>query len=60
MGYKLEVLAIPAALIAAMFLASSTAVGETDPYIDEVLYSKDITESKTLFVALKLLKPITK
>ena len=48
MGYKLEVLAIPAALIAAMFLASSTAVGETDPYIDEVLYSKDITESKTL------------
>ena len=48
MRYKLEVLAIPVALIAAIFLTSSTVVGETDPYIDEVLYSKDSTESKTL------------
>ncbi len=48
MGHKLEILAIPVALIGAMFLATSVVAGETDPYIDDVLYSKDSTESKTL------------
>ena len=48
MRYKLGILALHVALIGAVILASSTVTGETDPYIDEVLYSKDSTESKTL------------
>ena len=36
------------ALLAAIFLASDNALSETDPYIDEVLYSIGSTESKVL------------
>ena len=36
------------ALLSVLFFVSDNTVAETDPYIDEVLYSGDSTESKVL------------
>ena len=45
---RLGIFAIFMALLGAMLLASDNAISEADPYIDEVLYSVDSTESKIL------------
>ena len=48
MERRLGIIAIFVALLGAMLLASDNAISEADPYIDEVLYSVDSTESKIL------------
>jgi len=48
MKLKLGITAIFMALLGAMLLASENAVSEADPYIDEVLYSSESSESKVL------------
>ena len=48
MKLKLGITAIFMALLGAMLLASENAVSEADPYIDEVLYSGESSESKVL------------
>ena len=48
MGAKARILTIFMALLCVLFFVSEDTIAETDPYIDEVLYSGDSTESKVL------------
>ena len=48
MERRLGIIAIFMALLGAMLLASNNAASEADPYVDEVLYSGDSTESEIL------------
>ena len=48
MGAKARILTILMALLSVLFFVSEDTIAETDPYIDEVLYSGDSTESKVL------------
>ena len=48
MKRRLGVIAIFMAVLGAMILVNDNAISEADPYIDEILYSADSTESKIL------------
>ena len=48
MKRRLGIIAIFMAVVGAMILVSDNTISEADPYIDEILYSADSTESKIL------------
>ena len=48
MKLRLGIIAIFMAVLGAMILVSDNTISEADPYIDEILYSADSTESKIL------------
>ena len=48
MKRRLGIIAIFMAVLGAMILVSDNTISEADPYIDEILYSADSTESKIL------------
>ncbi len=48
MKRRLGIIAIFMAVLGAMILFSDNTISESDPYIDEILYSADSTESKIL------------
>jgi len=48
MKWEISAILVLTAIIAIVGLGSQQAVGETDPFIDDVLYSKDSTETKVL------------
>ena len=48
MKRRLGIIAIFMAVLGAMILISGSTISEADPYVDEILYSADSTESKIL------------